>query len=69
MKDFYKEAIRFFNEDIYNYLEYEPKIKPYKKINFMLNKIANLASLLIFNFVKLLFGKNRANYFCLNIIK
>ena len=29
----------------------------------MLNKIANLASLLIFNFVKLLFGKNRANYF------
>ena len=31
MKDFYKEVIRFFNEDIYNYLEYEPKIKPYKK--------------------------------------
>ncbi len=30
MKDFYKEAIKFFNEDIYNYLEYEPKIKPYK---------------------------------------
>ncbi len=29
----------------------------------MLNKIANIASLLIFNFVKLLFGKNRANYF------
>lgn len=31
MKDFYNEAITFFNEDIYNYLEYEPKIKPYQK--------------------------------------
>ena len=31
MKDFYKEAITFFNDDIYNYLEYEPKIKPYQK--------------------------------------
>lgn len=31
MKDFYKEAIKFFNEDIYNYLEYEPSIKPYQK--------------------------------------
>ena len=25
------QAIKFFNDDIYNYLEFEPKIKPYKK--------------------------------------
>lgn len=31
MRDFYNHATKFFNDDIYNYLEFEPKIKPYKK--------------------------------------
>ena len=31
MKDFYNVALEFFNEDIYTYLEFEPKIKPYRK--------------------------------------
>jgi len=30
MRDFYDTAINFFIEDIYNYLEYPPEIRPYK---------------------------------------
>lgn len=32
MIDFYEIAINFFKKDIYNYLEKEPKIKPYKNL-------------------------------------
>lgn len=31
MNDFYKHAITFFKNDIYNYLENKPKIRPYQK--------------------------------------
>jgi aminoglycoside 3-N-acetyltransferase len=29
MNDFYEVALKFFIDDVYNYLEYPPKIKPY----------------------------------------
>ena len=31
MRDFYSVAIDFFSDDIYNYLEEPPKLKPYRK--------------------------------------
>ena len=31
MRDFYNDAINFFNKDIYTYLEFEPKVKPFRE--------------------------------------